>query len=353
MDTEKIIENHIIKGSSPGISVGILQDNNIQTFNFGETKKHSGILPTSNTVYEIGSVTKPFAGILAAILEDEGLFSLDDTIVKYLPQLKNSDIENSKITIRHLITNTGDLPSTLPLKTIVPYLLKLYLKMNTKNPFENYPKENLYEYLRKRKIKKIPGTTWSYSNFGYSILGHICENVTDQSFENLIVNKICKPLGMNDTGINLLESHKDRLATGYTFSGKQSNFWSSPSMEGMISLRSTVDDLLLFAKANLGINQSKISHILENCISTEVNPKLTTFMKYYPKYAYGLPLSKFRLGWFVYNTGNTDVVGIDGGTEGFSSFLIMNMEKKSAVTVLTNKLNPKPTHKLGMSLIQN
>ena len=235
MNVEKIIKDHVTKGSSPGISVGVFHGEDVQTYNFGEIKKRSNILPTSDTVYEIGSVTKPFTAILAAVLEDEGFFSLDDPIDEYLPQLKDSDIAKSKITIRHLITNTGDLPSTLPLRTIVPYLLKLYLRMQVENPFEGYSKDDVYEYLKQRRIKKIPGTTWSYSNYGYSILGHICENVTNQSFESLVTNKICKPLGMHHTGINLLESHKDKLATGYTFSGRQSNFWSSPSMEGMIS----------------------------------------------------------------------------------------------------------------------
>ena len=100
------------------------------------------------------------------------------------------------------------------------------------------------------------------------------------------------------------------------------------------------------------MTDSGISHVLQKCISTRVNPKLTTFMKYYPKYAYGLPLSKFRLGWFVYSTGDKDVVGMDGGTEGFSSFMMMDENKKSAVIVLTNKLNPRPVHRLGMRLIK-
>jgi len=302
LNVEGLIKNHVISGKSLGVSVGIINEKEIQTFNFGEVKKNSNILPTSDTVFEIGSITKPFTAILAAKLQEEGLLSLDDQVTKFLPELENSEIARKKITIHHLITNTGDLPSTLPLGIIVPYLLKLYLKIKVTNPFENYTREELYEYLRKRKIKKVPGTTWSYSNFGYSILGHVCEKVTNLTFEELVKNKICEPLGMKDTGINLFDSHKEKMATGYTFSGSQSNFWSSSSMEGMISLRSTVNDLLKFARANLGLNQTGLSPVLEKCISTEVSPRLTTFMKYYPKYAYGIPLSKFRLGWFVYNT---------------------------------------------------
>jgi len=354
MKIEEIIKNHVTSGKSPGISVGLIYENGIQTFNYGEIEKKSNIVPTADTVYEIGSVTKPFVTILAAQLQHEGLLSLDDPITKFLPQIKsNSDIARKKITLRHLITNTADLPTTLPLKTIIPYLFKLYIrKKHVHNPFSDYSKEELYDYLGKRKIKRVPGTTWSYSNYGYAILGHALEQVTDSSFEELVKNRICEPLGMKDTGINIFDSHKGKMATGYTFSGRPSNFWSSPSMEGMISLRSTVHDLLKFTSANLGLSQSSLSPVLEYCLSTRVNPRLTTFMKYYPKYVYGIPLTKFRLGWLVFNFGNDEIVGHDGGTEGFSSFLIMNPKNKSGVVILTNRLNPRPVHRLGVKLLK-
>lgn len=354
MNIEEIIKNHVTSGKSPGISVGIINESGIQTFNYGEIKKKSNIEPTTDTVFEIGSITKPFVTILAAQLQQEGLLSLDDPITKFLPQIKfNSDIARKKITLHHLITHTADLPNTLPLRTIIPYLIKLSIrKKHPYNPFSNYSKEEFYEYLGKRKIKRVPGTVWSYSNYGYALLGHVLEQVTNSSFEELVKNRICKPLGMKDTGINLLNSHKGKMATGYTSLGVESNFWSSPSMEGMISLRSTVNDLLKFTGANLGLSKSNLSPILEYCLSTKINPSITPFMKYYPKYVYGLPVTTFRLGWFVFDLGNNDFIGHDGGTEGFSSFLIMNPENKSGVVILTNKLNPRHVHKLGMSLIK-
>ncbi len=83
---------------------------------------------------------------------------------------------------------------------------------------------------------------------------------------------------------------------------------------------------------------------------TRVEPNLTLFTKYFPKYFLGLPVSKFRLGWHVYNLGNTEILGHDGGTEGFSSCMIMNPEKKSGVVVLTNRAL-KLVHKLGIDLL--
>ena len=343
-----------MSGKSHGISVGLINKNGVRTFNYGEIENKSNITPTADTVFEIGSVTKPFVTILAAQLQHEGLLSLDDPIAEILPQIKpNSDIARKKITLHQLITHTADLPNTLQLRTVIPYLIKLYIgKKHVHNPFSTYSRGDLYSDLEKRKIKRVPGTTWSYSNYGYAILGHALEQVTNSRLEELIKNRVCKPLGMNDTGINLFDSHKDNLATGYTFSGMQSNFWNSPSMEGMGSLRSTVNDLLKFVGANLGLTTSRLSPVLEYCLSAKVNPRITAFMKYYPKYVYGLPVTKFRLGWFVFDFKGNEIVGHDGGTEGFSSFLVMNPENKSGVVILTNRFNPRHVHRLGISLLK-
>ena len=140
MKIEEIIKNHVTSGKSPGISVGLINESGIQTFNYGEIEKKSNIATTADTVFEIGSVTKPFVTILAAQLQHEGLLSLDDPITKFLPQIEpNSDIARKKITLHHLITHTADLPNTLPLRTIIPYLIKLSIrKKHPYNPFSDY-----------------------------------------------------------------------------------------------------------------------------------------------------------------------------------------------------------------------
>ena len=65
----------------------------------------------------------------------------------------------------------------------------------------------------------------------------------------------------------------------------------------------------------------------------------------------GISLSSFRLGWFVFPQDNMDILGHDGGTEGFSSFMCMNIENQSAAVILTNRAM-KIVHKLGVSLIK-
>ncbi len=97
MEAEDIIKKHVKKSKIPGISVGLISETDTKVFNYGEIKKESGITPTDDTVYEIGSMTKTFTAILAAKLQDEGLLSLQDPITKFLPEFEGSEFDKKNI----------------------------------------------------------------------------------------------------------------------------------------------------------------------------------------------------------------------------------------------------------------
>ncbi|MCH7687471.1 MAG: beta-lactamase family protein, partial [Planctomycetes bacterium] len=78
VSSKEIIKNHVTSGKSPGISVGLINESGIQTFNYGEIEKKSNIEPTADTVFEIGSMTKTFTATLAVQLQQEGILSLDE-----------------------------------------------------------------------------------------------------------------------------------------------------------------------------------------------------------------------------------------------------------------------------------
>ena len=87
MIADEIIKKHIKKFKIPGISIGLIDENEIKFFNYGELKKESGIEPSSDTLYEIGSMTKTFTAILTVKLQEEGHLSLNEPITKYLPRI--------------------------------------------------------------------------------------------------------------------------------------------------------------------------------------------------------------------------------------------------------------------------
>lgn len=349
MKIEEIIKKHVTSGKSPGISVGLINKNDIQTFNYGEINKKSNIVPTADTVFEIGSMTKTFTATLAAQLQQEGILSLDEPITNFLPELKNSQFDKNNITLYHLLTHTSGI-SEISFNRYISQMFSILFKGKSQVTEYQYNTEKLLKYISTLKLKNSPGSTWMYSNLGFGLVGKILERITGNSYEDLVKNRICDVLNMKDTGIDVFESHKNDLATGYSFRNKQSDYWNVPAIEPAGSLRSTTSDMIKFLKASLGLNKTKLLPIFEYCQNTKSTPKIPLSMKFFTK-SVGISLSSFRLGWFVFPQENMDILGHDGGTEGFSSFMCMNLENQSAVVILTNR-SMKIAHNLGISLIK-
>ena len=348
MIIEEIIKNHITSGKSSGISAGLINENGIQTFNYGEIKKESDIEPTPDTVFEIGSMTKTFTALLAVQLQQEGILSLDEHITEFLPELKNSMFDKNNVTLYHLLTHTSGI-SEFSLPVFISQMFSIMFTGKSHIVEYEYDAEKFLNYISTLKLKNSPSSTWMYSNLGFGLAGKILERVTGKSYGTLVKNHICDVLDMKNTGINVSESSKNRLATGYSFKNKPSDYWNVPAIEAAASLRSTTSDMLKFLKASLGLSKTKLSPVFEYCQNTKVNSKIPQSMKFFTR-SVGISLSSFCLGWFVFPQGNVNVLGHDGGTQGFSSFMCMNLQNQSATVILTNRAM-KPVHKLGLSLI--
>lgn len=345
---QQIIEAHSKSNKVPGISVGLIKDSE-EFFNYGQIKKDSKIVPTKDTVFEIGSMTKTFTAMLAARLQSEEVLSLDEKISKYLPELENSEFEKKNVTLHHLLTHTSGI-SEFSVTTFASQIFSIVSTGKSKIAEYSYPAEEFLKYCSTLKLKHAPGTTFLYSNIGFGLAGKIMEKLTDKNYDALVREYICNALDMKDTGINILESHKENLSTGYSFRGKPAEYWQVPAIEAAGSLRSTASDMIKFLKANLGLTETKLSSVFVHCKSTKSTPKIPLSMKFFTK-SMGISLSAFRFGWFVFPQETFDVIGHDGGTEGFTSFMGMNLDNGSGVVILTNKAL-KPVHKLGTLLLQ-
>ena len=349
MKIEQLIKQHVESGTSPGISVGLVDKNGVQFLNYGEIKKETGIIPANKTVYEIGSMTKTFTAVLAVQLEQKGIISLEDPIVKFLPEFENSEFDRKRINLFHFLTHTSGI-SEFSVGVFASQMFSLMTTGKSQIKQYNYDMDAFFKYAANLKLKDEPGTTFRYSNVGFGLVGKILERITDKTYEDLVKTHICDELEMNDTGINILESHKNELATGYSLKNKQIDYWNVPTIESAGSLRSTTEDMTKFLETNLGLKETPLFSTLSHCQETKMNPRIPSTMKFFTK-SVGISLSKFRLGWFVFPQDNVDILGHDGGTEGFTSFMAINPLKKLGVVILTNR-GMKPVHKLGISLLR-
>ncbi len=147
---------------------------------------------TPDTIYHWASITKTFTGIAIMQLRDRGLLSLDDPVVKYVPELRQvhdpfGDV--AAIKIRHLMSHSaGFRASTWPWGGDQPW-----------HPFEPTKWDQLVAMLPYTDVQFAPGSKYSYSNPGVIFLGRIIELLSGDDYEVYVTKNILMPLGMHST----------------------------------------------------------------------------------------------------------------------------------------------------------
>lgn len=281
---------------------------------FGQIGAPAGV-PPERVLFEIGSITKFFTGLLLAQATIDGKVSLDDPITKYLPPDLKLHPSLAAITLRQLSTHTSGLPR-LP-DNLHPRVIA--------DPYADYLKPKLYDFLGAFKPAKAPPQPADYSNLGVGLLGHLLERAYGLSYAELVRTKITGPLGMNDTTIALTDEQKARFATPH--SGRVAvSPWSLGILNGAGALRSTAADLAKFAQA-LWDEHSPIAPAWQ--IARE------------PRAPMG-PGSHIGLGIFIHQRDGHTVYSHGGGTGGFRSHFEFTPATRTALVVWLNNDDPEP-----------
>jgi len=154
-----------------------------------------------DSIFWIASMSKPVTGACVMMMVDEGKLSLDDAIDKYLPVmsgLKGKDGKHHKVTVRQLMNHTSGMSEIPPPNTYASATLEDAAK----------------EYARLPTLF-VPGSQWQYSQTGINTAARIVEVVSGMSFDHFVEERLCKPLGMVDTGFYLNEEQSSRLVVAY------------------------------------------------------------------------------------------------------------------------------------------
>ncbi|HTK18792.1 MAG TPA: serine hydrolase domain-containing protein [Mucilaginibacter sp.] len=316
---------YIQKANTVGLSIGIIKNGVIHTYNYGETASGNGKIPDANSIYEIGSITKTFTATLLAYYTNEGKVKLTDPIVRYLPDSVAANKELHNITLEMLSNHTSGLPrlpDNFEFHSSDPY-----------DPYKDYTKQHLYAYLKSCKLNTKPGETYAYSNLAVGLLGTILEQVSGKSFEEMVKEIICTPLDMQNTAQHLSYNQKQRFVTVYNEDGKSTPPWTFNTLAPCGALRSTINDLLLYVRANMSKSDTKLSKAFG--LTHQI-----TFNKD----------AKLGLAWHIITADGVEYYFHDGGTYGCSSFMAFNSEKNIAVVILSN--SGSNTNEMGINLIK-
>jgi CubicO group peptidase (beta-lactamase class C family) len=321
------LDSLISKQEIDGASVGVYFKGKIYEFHKGELTKGVKSPPTSETIYEIGSLTKTFSGVLLAQAVTEGKVTLDDDIRIYLKDdFPNLEYLGNPITFRHLVTHRSRLPIIFPNKPELfdnpdqeklPFLIKELQ--------EGFNEKDFFKELHNVKIDTIPGTKFGYSNPGASLLGFCLENIYNMSFEEILKTKILTPLKMENTKITLTGKDKKLLAQGYNDKNKRMPFEPEMPMKAAGGIVSNISDMMKYTAFHLNQDNDvvKISH-----------KKLLGLWDDFDN----------GLFWQIFIDKNKpNIIFQNGGTFGTSSWLTLIPENQIGVFIVTNKKGNK-TH---------
>lgn len=310
---DSVAKTFMARNNTASIAIGVLQNGKKQVFGYGETKRGNKIAPDGRTLYEIGSISKTFTGILLAYFVEQKKLRLDDPINKYLPDSIPGISYNGKpVTIASLSNHSSGLPR-LP--------SNLFDEADMQNPYKHYDDQRLFRFLKNYKTTRENGAQYEYSNLAVGLLGVILERISGKTYEQLLKEIICQPLSMKNTGITLTKPDSSVFAQGYRGEAPIHS-WEFISLVGAGGIRSSVNDMLLYAAAQLDGGNSP----LDKAIALSHQP---TWEKNGTRVA---------LGWHIISRDGKSYLFHNGQTGGYYTVLLVNPETKNAVVMLTNAL---------------
>jgi CubicO group peptidase (beta-lactamase class C family) len=315
----------------PGASLGILRlgragrPDELVTAAYGYANFPAKIEATTDTLFQIGSMSKVWTATLAMQLVDEGKLDLDAPVAEVLPELRLADGEVAKtVTMRHLLAHISGIDGDVFTDTgrgddCVEKYVELMADVKQNHPL---------------------GATWSYCNAGFVLAGRVIEKITGLTWDGALREKIYAPLGLTHTVTLPEEALLFRTAAGHVDVSAEpvlAPVWQLPRSLGPAGLiSSTPADVLAFARMHL---TGGLAADGTRVLSAASAAAMTEFQAEVPdKYILG---DSWGIGWIRFGWDGQRLVGHDGNTIGQAAFLRVLPEAGLAVTLLTNGGNTR------------
>jgi CubicO group peptidase (beta-lactamase class C family) len=297
----------------PSLSLAVVRNGEIiweEAFGLANLEKK--IKATPETLYPIGSATKPFTATALMILVQRGLVDLDKTANAYLGKVKLRAFEGdvSDATVRSLLHHTSGLPM---------YWNFYYAGTSRKRP----PLETTLQ--RYGHLVSKPGESYNYSNLGYAVLESIIEHVSGKPYPEFLMNDVFKPLNLRHTAIFTAPSQGLNVAEKYASMLTPIPFCDQDT-RGAGAIYSTAHDLARFSLLHLQRLQPDQKAILKPESIAAMQRSRDPDVRY----------SSYALGWETGRRFGYPIVTHGGVMDGCRAHLAMIPPKGLAVAVLIN-----------------
>ena len=311
--------------NTPGIAVGIVTAEEVLfAEGFGYTDKQENQAVTTDTLFGIGSTTKPFTTMLLGMLVEEGSLDWDRPIQDYIKFRLKDDSMSSYITARDLVSHRSGLPR---------YDFTLIFN-------EDLTREDIKNNIHYMERNQDFRNSFQYGNYGYILAGLLIEEITGMSWEEAVKDRILTPLEMKDTNLSITELKQaeayalPHLSEDNFVSSREIDFWELGPAAPAGSINAGVTDMNRWMQLLLNNGRYEGEQLLRlGTINTMYKPiNMIAGMgpdDYTSHLGYGL-------GWFASSYRGHYKVNHDGVTMGFSAGVTMIPEKNIGVVVLSN-----------------
>jgi CubicO group peptidase (beta-lactamase class C family) len=315
----------IAKYQVPGAAIAVSVGDDVVDHAAGVLSKATGVEATADSVFQVGSITKPWTSTLVMQLVDEGRVDIDAAVREYLPEFALVDeAAAAVITVRQLLCHTAGFEGDIFTDTGKgDDCLEKYMAVLADVP-QLFP----------------PGERFSYNNAGFCVLGRIVEVLRGKPFDDCLREYLFTPLGLTHAANGPYEAIMYRAAVGHIRTEPDAEpepapVWSlvrsNAPAGSMLTMRPR--DLLVFARMHMNSGAAPDG-------TSVLSPESVLAMQ---ERQVGLPpdlglrADAWGLGWIIFDeTPGATVIGHNGGTIGQSAFLRMVPERGVAVALLTN-----------------
>jgi len=314
--------------SSVGIAAARVSPGGVEVATAGRTGGRGSTAPSPETLFEIGSITKVFTGLLLADMVARGEVGLDTALGELIPEPERLDPAVARISLQELVTHTSGLPR-LPLYG--PMLRRMALRPG--HPYHGSTREELFQAVAELAADDLDGRgSFAYSNLGPALLGRLLEVAAGTPYEVLLEERVLDRLGLRHTHFTPHVLDAPSLARGHRENLRPTRNWVLDAYAPAGGLSSNLTDMVSFLQQAMEGDDELLRRSLQ------------------PLWTAAAPTPDAGMGWVLDTLDDEPFHWHNGRTGGYHAFVGFLPESQRGIVVLSNTSHPGDA--LAVSLLQ-
>jgi beta-lactamase class C len=327
-DYSQWLSEEIQISETVGAAVAIIYDDQVAfTKCFGVKKAGGKDSIDEHTVFRLASVSKTITGVLAGILDNEQVLSLDDRVVDYIPgfRLKNP-VSTKNLTVRNLLSHTSG---------IVPHAYDNMVE-------EKVPMDLIMQRLAQVDVSAEPGKLYGYQNVMFSLIDTILRAKTSKNYSQFIKEMVFEPYGMEDASTDFA-SFENNPNKAYPHARGKGRYWAQQLNDRYYStapaagVNASLADMTNFLKALLNKTNPVVSpHVQEAVFTPQVDSHLPR--RYFRNWDH-VDSKQYAIGWRIVGYKGRKVAYHGGYVNGYKAEIALCENENAGIVFLTNSPN--------------